>query len=88
MRPVEYNYKNTSEIKSYGFIAQEILEIKPDLINISYTDDIKLTPFLDDDNKVLLYENDFIIPNLVSAIKILINKVETLESRIEALENH
>ena len=29
MRPVEYNCKNTLERQSYGFIAQEILEIKP-----------------------------------------------------------
>ena len=83
MRPVEHSYKNTLERKSFGFIAQEILEIKPDLISISYTGDEKFIPFLNDDKKVLSYENEFIIPNLVSAIKTLICKVEALEEKIK-----
>jgi len=86
MRPVEYNYNNDLNRKSFGFIAQEILEIKPYLESISYTDDDKFIPFLDDDKKVLSYENEFIIPNLVSAIKTLIRKVEMLEEKIKMLE--
>ena len=87
MRPVEYNYKNTLEKQSYGFIAQEIIEIKPELESISYTDDETFIPFLDEDKKVFSYESEFIIPNLVSAIKTLMLKVELLEGRLEALEN-
>ena len=87
MRPVEYRYKNSLFKKSFGFIAQEILEIKPELENISYTDDEKFIPFLDDDKKVLSYDNEFIIPNLVSAIKTLIQKVEVLEAKVRVLES-
>jgi len=86
MRPVEYRFKNSLFKKSFGFIAQEILEINPELESMSYTDDELFIPFLDDDKKVLSYDNEFIIPNLVSAIKTLISKVEMLEGKVNKLE--
>jgi len=87
MRPVEYRYKNSLFKKSFGFIAQEILEINPELESISYTDDENFIPFLDADKKVLSYDNEFIIPNLVSAIKTLIQKVEVLEAKVRVMES-
>ena len=42
---------------------------------------------MDADKKVLSYDNEFIIPNLVSAIKTLIQKVEVLEEKVRVLES-
>lgn len=72
LRPVEFDYKDGSG-HQLGFIAQEVQAIFPDLVGES---DGYLT--LTDMNK-----ND---ARLIKAFQELINKVDTLETRIAALE--
>lgn len=86
--PKEYNFIDSGNKKSYGFIAQEIEEILPELV-------------ADDANGVKSISYGEIIPILTNAIKELNTKiiqleknskekntVEELRDKIEILSNH
>ena len=76
----------------YGFVAQEVETILPDLVDTEHG-----IIFFDKDDKVI-YDEDAavsrskavsetgVIPIAVEALKELIAKVETLESKVAALE--
>ncbi|NBP58959.1 tail fiber domain-containing protein [bacterium] len=83
INPISYSFKNreTGEItdnrKRYGFSAQEILALEgenPVLVAV-------------DDPEKLGLTNDYLVPILVNAIKEMSNEIDTLKSRLEALEN-
>lgn len=86
--PKEYNFIDSTNKKSYGFIAQEIEQILPDLV-------------ADDANGVKSISYGEIIPILTNAIKELNakitqleqnsnekNTIENLRDQIEILSNH
>jgi len=81
IRPVYYNYTYDEENQSrrIGFIAQDWKEHYPEVISTSIRDDF------DFDVLGLAYTET--IPVLCGAIKELLTKVESLEARIESLEN-
>jgi hypothetical protein len=64
----EYNFKDRSR-KSYGFIAQEIEQILPDIVD-------------NDKNGIKSISYGDIIPILSNAIKELNNKIDLLENKI------
>ena len=81
----DFNYINDeeSEIKKHGLIAQEVETIDADLI----TDDFKISG---DDNENYVYrkglkEEQFMMIGL-KALQELMTKVETLETKVAALE--
>jgi hypothetical protein len=83
INPIQFNWKDretgevTDEAPRYGFIAQEILAAEGD------------PAILVDDNdpENLKLRESMMTPVLVKAIQELCQKVETLEARIQTLEN-
>ena len=80
IRPVEFTWKNTSEVVErkrntveHGFIAQEVEELLPNLVS---TGDLY---------KVLKYEK--MVPYIVKTLQELIEENKLLKERISALEN-
>jgi hypothetical protein len=75
LEPVSYNFKSDeSKAIKYGFLAQCIQEVMPDLIKYHPTD-------LVDGDKVLQFEKEAVWASMVNAIKELKNRVELLESK-------
>jgi hypothetical protein len=74
LRPVSFNWKdyNSTEVQ-YGFIAQEVEEVIPELVN-------------EDSNGYKNIKNAY-IPILVNAIKELNNKVNELKQELDILKN-
>ena len=76
LEPVSYNFKSDeSKAIKYGFLAQKIQEVMPDLIKYHPTD-------LVDGDKVLQFEKEAVWASMVNAIKELKNRVELLESKL------
>ena len=80
LKPKKFKY-NIGTIDQYGFIAQEVEEIVPDLIteSVSTEDGVEITDF-----KSLSYNGIFSI--LVKAVQEQQTIIEDLKSRIETLE--
>ena len=78
LNPVTFNYKvdPSGQPLRFGFIAQEVQPIFPEIIDIDNSPDHWLS-----------MEEEPLIPWLVACIKQLNQKITTLESRIESLEN-
>ena len=78
LNPVTFNYKvdPSGQPLRFGFIAQEVQPIFPEIIN---TDNLP--------EQYLSLQEEPLIPWLVACIKQLNQKITTLESRIESLEN-
>jgi len=96
LRPVEFNWKeeeihNTpkdSEGKTYGFIADEIESIMPQLVTTSGVDkDSADREYLDEDGMAKKTELGLMASLYIKAIQQLTEKNEALEKRIEELEN-
>ena len=83
IRCVSFNYKHEDDSmqKRIGFIAQDWLKVLPEIVDSNGADEEDGS-----EEKYLLRSVDA-IPVLCGAIKELLSKVETLEARIEALEN-
>jgi hypothetical protein len=76
LEPVSYNFKSDdSKAIKYGFLAQKIQEVMPDLIKYHPTD-------LVDGDKVLQFEKEAVWASMINAIKELKNRVELLESKL------
>lgn len=78
LNPVTFNYKEdpSGQALRFGFIAQEVQPIFPEIINADNSP-----------NHWLSMQEEPLIPWLVACIKQLNEKITTLESRIESLEN-
>lgn len=78
LNPVTFNYKAdpSGQALRFGFIAQEVQPIFPEIINADNSPDHWLS-----------MQEEPLIPWLVACIKQLNEKITTLESRIESLEN-
>jgi hypothetical protein len=83
IRCVSFNYKHEDDSmqKRIGFIAQDWLKVLPEIVDLNYADEE------DGVEETYLLRPVDAIPVLCGAIKELLTKVETLEARIEALEN-
>ena len=80
LEPVSYKFKSDeSKATKYGFLAQCVQEIMPDLITNHPTDLIDGTP-------ILQFDKDAIWSSMVNAIKDLKDEVDTLKARIDILE--
>ena len=80
LEPVSYKFtSDESKATKYGFLAQCVQEIMPDLITNHPTALVDGTP-------VLQFDKDAIWSSMVNAIKDLKNEVDTLKSRIDTLE--
>ena len=76
LQPVCYNFKTDESKKTkYGFIAQCIQEVMPDLIYNHPTDTVEGTP-------VLQFDKEAVWASMVNAIKELKQRVEELESKV------
>jgi len=83
LNPVSFNWiKNTSPIKTDGFIAHELQEVVPSAVT-GFKDEV-------DENNDPIYQNidgSKVIPLLVSALQETLIKIEELEQRLALLEN-
>jgi hypothetical protein len=80
LEPVEYNFKDDDSKKTkYGFLAQCVQEIMPELIYNHPTQTVEGEP-------VLQFDKEAIFVSLVNAVKELTRKVDTLESEIDKLK--
>ena len=80
LEPVSYKFKSDeSKATKYGFLAQCVQEIMPDLITNHPTSLVDGTP-------VLQFDKDAIWSSMVNAIKDLKNEVDALKARIDILE--
>lgn len=70
--PVSFDWKKTKQ-HSYGFIAQEVQEICPELVSV-------------DDNGMLSLNYTAIIPHLVHKVQQQQKQINDLETRIARLE--
>ena len=74
LKPAKFDY--TSRVKNnIGFIAQDVQEIIPEAVTV-----------VNDETGMLGMKSDFIIPQLVNAIKELKAQNDALELRLKALE--
>jgi len=74
LRSVQYDWKNKSRGKNVsGWIAEEVEEYLPELVH------------LDKDSNTKFLNKSGLVPVLWGAVRTLISKVESLESRIESL---
>ena len=80
LEPVSYKFtSDESKATKYGFLAQCVQEIMPDLITNHPTALVDGTP-------VLQFDKDAIWSSMVNAIKDLKNEVDALKARIDILE--
>ena len=78
LNPITFNYKSdpSDQYLRFGFIAQEVQPIFPEIINTDNSPE-----------QYLSLQEEPLIPWLVACIKQLNEKITILESRIESLEN-
>jgi hypothetical protein len=83
LRVVKYNWNEDEEgkDKELGFVAQEVEQIFPKLVETGYDG-------LNNENEVKLLKQGVLIPILVKAIQELSAKNTSLEERLTALENN
>lgn len=82
LNPVQFNWNNENKYGSnlhYGFIAQEILELYPNLVFNSFKDD--------KGEQYLGISQDFLIPILTVVLKDKIKIIEELKTKITNIEN-
>lgn len=74
LKPVKFDYKKDSSSthrNNLGFIAQDIIDIIPEMVN----------SVNGDDGEILTIQSDFLIPILVNSIKQLNDRIKDLENR-------
>ena len=95
LRPVEFNWKNEelhnnpkdSNGKSYGFLADEIETVMPQLVTTSkIASGSADTEYLDEDKMAKKTELGLMASLYIKAVQQLTEKTEALEKRIEELE--
>ena len=77
LKPVKFEFKNNEGVKRHGFIAQDVLEVEPDLV------------LGDGHNDNGTYGLDYygILAMTVKSLQECLDKIEQLENRIKDLEN-
>ena len=76
MRPVNYSWIHDEDASNQiGFIAQEMVGVVPEVVDL---------PDDEEDHYGIQYAK--LVPMLTAALQEALTKIETLESRIEALE--
>ena len=75
LNPTTFKWKNDTSKKVYGFIAHEVQEVLPEIV----------TGEKDGEENQFLCKADF-IPVLTAALREAIAKIETLETKVAALE--
>lgn len=82
LRPVRFNFITEPQETIDGFLAHEVAEIVPNAVSGE-------KDALNEDGSIHVQALDHskLIPLLTAAVKELLAKIETLESKIEALEN-
>jgi hypothetical protein len=78
LRVVNYNLKSDPEIKQIGFVAQEIEEVFPSMVETTGNEG----PV----SNVKAVKTTVLVPILVKALQEAIAKIETLEAKVAALE--
>jgi len=78
LRVVNYNLKSDPEIKQIGFVAQEIEEVFPSLVEIT-GDEGSVT-------NVKAVKTTVLVPILVKSLQEAVSKIEILEAKVEQLE--
>lgn len=83
LRPVRFKW-NADDSAGYGFIASEVQQILPDANVITGTPDA-----INDDGTINPQMIDYskLVPFLVGAVKTLIERLESLQARLEVLED-
>lgn len=81
LRPVRFNYKNKEETIN-GFIAHEVQNVVPEAVTGE-----KDALYEDGKEKYQGLDNGKLVPLLTAALQETIEKIEQLETRIQALEN-
>jgi hypothetical protein len=84
LKPVKFEFKDYPNVKRHGFIAQDVLPIKPELV-LGDGDKPDGTYGLDYDGILALTVKALQEANIKT--KQLENKIETLEARLSVLEN-
>lgn len=85
MRPVNYSWIHDSEsANQLGFIAQEMLSAVPEVVDVPETETDPIT------HETLMWgiTYDRLIPVLTAALQEALTKIETLEARVQTLENN
>ena len=77
LKPVKFEFKNNEGVKRHGFIAQDVLEVEPDLV---LGDGHK-------ENGTYGLDYDGILAMTVKSLQECLDKIEQLENRIKDLEN-
>ena len=82
LKPSTYKWKHDSTTTHHGFIAHELQAVLPNCVD-GDKDDVKTdgtTP------KYQFYSDKELVPVLTAALKEAIAKIETLETKVAALE--
>ena len=84
LRPIRFNWKHTPGVFQDGFFAHEAQAVVPEAVSgtkdeMDMTDDTKIWPQGIDHGKI--------VPLLTAALKEAIAKIETLETKVAALES-
>ena len=85
MRPVNYSWKHDSEsVNQLGFIAQEMLSAVPEVVDVPENETDPIT------KETLMWgiTYDRLIPVLTAALQEALGKIETLEAKVQAMENN
>lgn len=77
LNPKKYNFKTKPNEECYGLIAQEVLDIFPNIVKITETDEYK-------DLHLLKYTS--LIPHLINSVKELSNQINKLNNEINLLK--
>jgi len=75
LRPVTYEWSSVNNGKHFGFIAQEVQKVFPDIIS-------------HDEKGFLQVSYLGMVPRVIGAIKALSDKIETIFKKISILEDH
>jgi hypothetical protein len=94
LKPYKFNFKTEPDTKVDGFFAHEVSSIVPEAIS-GTKDELEKnkdgTNKLDDDGNTIPKHQGIdqakLVPLLTSALQEAITKIETLEARVQALEN-
>ena len=85
MRPVNYTLKADSENKQrIGFLAQEMVSVVPEVVEVPETETDEITG--DTSYWGIQYAEISVV--LTAALKEAITKIETLEAKVQELENN
>ena len=81
MKPIRYNYKTYKEGTVDGFIAHELAEVVPNAVTGTKDE-------VDGDGKAKyqFIDTSKLVPLIVGALQEAVAKIETLETKVAALE--